>query len=288
MTIPPSIRSIVEQKIKSSFKESVVGGGSINEAFRLDTGARSYFLKVNSAVKFPQLFRKEADGLAAIRQTGTIRVPDVYECFTIDDRQALLMEWIEPGERTPSFWKLFGEQLAALHRHTDTAFGFLEDNYMGSVVQDNSRARDWNEFFIENRLEPLLYSCLEKGLLNQEHLRSFERLFTKLPDIFETIPTPTLVHGDLWSGNFVCDAQSRPVLIDPAVYYGHPAVDLGLTRLFSGFAPDFYEAYRHHSPATTDYAALSDVCNLYPLLLHLLLFGSSYLPRIESILRTTE
>lgn len=257
-----------------------MGGGSINETYRVKSGEETYFCKVNSATKFPQLFRKEKAGLKLIAGQGIIRTPRVLELFEKDEKQLLVLEWIEPGERTTAFWTRFAEQLAQLHQVTQEQHGLDEDNYMGSVPQRNAPATGWITFFRDHRLVTLVEQCRRRHLLHSRHEQSFEKLYHRLPEIFEE-EKPSLLHGDLWSGNFMRDSNSQPVLIDPAVYFGHRSMDLGMTTLFGGFRQPFYEAYHHHFPFPSNYEEQWSVCNLYPLLIHLLLFGSSYCGQIE-------
>ncbi|MGZ3895703.1 MAG: fructosamine kinase family protein [Flavisolibacter sp.] len=287
MNLSTSLQTLLEEKLREqapgSLEEMVaepVGGGSINQTIRVSAGGRLFFCKINSATKFPQLFQREQSGLALLRKQDLIRVPDVLDLFEGLGCQFLLLEWIRQGERTPAFWKKFGAQLAALHQVRGPQFGGPEDNYMGSLPQSNTPEEDWTSFFIRRRLEPMIQRCLEGKLLTATHQKKFERLYHELPGIFDRDQMPSLVHGDLWSGNFMCDDHQQPVLIDPAVYYGHPAVDLGMTRLFGGFPQAFYEAYQYFAPLSFGREEEWAVCNLYPLLIHLFLFGSSYLPQI--------
>jgi fructosamine-3-kinase len=285
-----TIQAIIRQKLEnqytgaSSLQFQSVGGGSINETYRLTFADHALFCKINSASGFPHLFEKERDGLQLLAKQAVIKTPGVIDCFATEDIQVLLLEWIDPGERTKGFWKKFGEQLAALHLATNDCFGLYEDNFMGSVPQGNQLSADWVDFFIRQRLEPLIRICADKKLLMQRHLQQFKRLYRFLAQIFDTRQRPSLLHGDLWSGNFMCNQASEPVLIDPAVYYGHPSVDLGMSTLFGGFRSAFYEAYHHYSPFPKNYEEQWQVSNLYPLLIHLYLFGSSYLSQIEQTL----
>lgn len=186
-----------------------VGGGSINNCYRITAGSKSFFCKVNSASIFPQLFQKEEAGLQTLAATGAIKTPAVVDCFESEGQQILLLEWIEPGERTEDFWTTFGRQLAALHHNSSETFGLHENNYMGSVPQSNRTHKTWAAFFAEERLHPLSKKCFERQLLSRSHLRLLERLQKSLPDFFEPGP-PALLHGDLWSGNFLCDKQGQP------------------------------------------------------------------------------
>lgn len=293
MQISSSIQAIIQKTLSNHFSSvqglrfNPVGGGSINNAYRLSFGYETVFCKVNSATKFPHLFAKEKRGLQSLAEAAQIKTPLVVDCFEEEGHQVLLLEWFDDGSRTEGFWSLFGEQLAALHRITNESFGWTEDNYMGSVPQLNSFHQTWVSFFSTERLLPMVKRCAEKRLLNKNHLSQFESLIKKLPAVFNE-EKPSLLHGDLWSGNFLCNRASEPVLIDPAVYFGHRSVDLAMTTLFGGFRQPFYEAYHYHFPLPSNYEEQWAVCNLYPLLIHLYLFGSSYLPQIEHTLRRFE
>jgi fructosamine-3-kinase len=258
-----------------------IGGGSINDTYSISLpGNQRFFCKVNSASNFPHLFQKENKGLALISEQKIIGTPKVIDQFETNDIQFLLLEWINPGERTSGFWKKFGERLAQLHQKTQDHFGLNEDNYMGNVPQSNKPEAKWVDFFRDQRLKPLVDHCIHAHLLPTKYHKQFNDLYQHLPSIFNTDHIPSLVHGDLWSGNFMCNENSDPILIDPAVYFGHPSIDLGMTTLFGGFDPAFYEAYRYHSPFPYNYKEQWLVCNLYPLLIHLKLFGTSYLSSI--------
>jgi protein-ribulosamine 3-kinase len=265
-------------------KFHLIGGGSINNTYRIDLQNDSYFCKINSATKFPQLFEKECHGLQLINQKGVIKVPETLHCFQSFDHQVLILEWIPQGNRDGKFWERFGQQLAALHQIKNEYFGLSESNYMGSVVQLNEPSLKWELFFYGKRIQPLISRCFDNGALTTKHLAKFDRLFLKLPEIFNDNQIPVLVHGDLWSGNFMCNNASDPVLIDPAVSYSHPSVDLGMSTLFGGFDQRFYKAYQYYNPFPSNYKEQWEVCNLYPLLIHLFLFGSSYLGQIEQTL----
>ncbi|MFT3827382.1 MAG: fructosamine kinase family protein [Chitinophagaceae bacterium] len=262
-----------------------VGGGSINEAYLVQVnGTHKYFVKLNKTALFPGLFSTERNSLVLLGAQKLIRVPQVIAVASIEDQQLVLMEWIEQGGKTTSFWKNFGEQLAGLHRITNHAFGLDIDNYMGFLPQCNTLTADWNQFFEQCRLAPQVQMARDKQLLGKKQISHFERLYSRLAEIFASEP-PALLHGDLWSGNYLCDEQSRPVLIDPAAYYGHRSMDMAMTTLFGGFDEVFYQSYHYHYPLPGNYRLQWEICNLYPLLVHLNLFGESYLP---DILRTIE
>jgi len=267
-------------EITSPLQIRAVGGGSINTAYHLSTNRNQHwFCKINDARRFPDLFVLERQGLALLEATHTVRIPSVIACEIIDQDQLLIMEWIPEGLRNNDFWRRFGEGLAQLHHHSSSSFGLDHNNYMGALPQSNTSSTDWVDFFIHQRLHPQITLAAGKGLLTDVHRQQFQRLYKALTDIFPPEP-PALLHGDLWSGNFLCDAAGSPVLIDPAVYYGHRSMDLAMTTLFGGFERSFYEAYAYHYPFPPNYREQWDICNLYPLLIHLNLFGESYLRNI--------
>jgi protein-ribulosamine 3-kinase len=267
-----------------------ISGGSINETLRITAGNSRFLCKINAARTYPKLFEKEAAGLEAIRQTACISTPRHIGTFYFNDHQILLLQWIDAGRRTIDFWKLFGEQLARMHLWRDTVagyqqtFGFKEDNYMGALPQCNQPMSNWCDFFREQRLKPQLELATKQGLMPSALLADFDKLYQKLPSLFPDEPA-SFLHGDLWSGNFLCNTSNEPVLIDPAVYFGHRSVDLGMTTLFGGFEEAFYEAYAYWYPLPSNYREQWEVCNLYPLLIHLNLFGRTYLSSIDAIVR---
>jgi len=290
------VPAIVDQYLRQTLGKQVspaithidyttIGGGSINDTYRLQTNTgQSFFGKINKAAGLPGLFLTERIGLELIAGTGLIRVPQVIAAGETGSYQVLIMEYVETGLKSGPFWKRFGEKLAALHQVTRPQFGLSTNNYMGALPQQNDPMDDWCAFFRHRRLEPQIKIAVDNRLLGKEQARGFEGLYQQLPSIFEP-EAPALVHGDLWSGNFLCDEHQQPVLMDPAVYYGHRSVDLAMTTLFGGFDPGFYESYQYHHPLPLNYRQQWDICNLYPLLIHLNLFGKGYLP---AILRTIE
>jgi len=262
-----------------------IGGGSINSAYKLVTETGSFFLKVNSATSLPGLFKHEVAGLQTLAATELFRTPKVIQTGESGHHQYLLMEWIEEQEPGKYFWSTFGEALAALHSKTGERFGADTNNYMGAVPQDNTGTEDWVTFFRDRRLAPLISKLLQKGLLENNEATSIEVIYPRLTEVFESDCRPSLLHGDLWSGNFIPAARDQAVLIDPAVYYGNPAMDLGLTTLFGGFPQRFYEAYNSASPLPTNANEQWEVANLYPLLIHMLLFGRSYFSQVRSTIQ---
>lgn len=268
-------------KIHSS---SGVGGGSINLCYRLETNEGLFFVKINDARRYPQMFEKEAMGLEVLAGAGEIPVPEVIGFGENEKDAFLLLKFIRSEARRADFWEDFGHRLAGLHKHSQPTFGLSHDNYIGSLYQSNREHISWEEFFTEERLQPLIRLAFEHREVDQQDVKTFDLFEKKLPVIFPKEP-PALVHGDLWSGNYMVNESGNAVIIDPAVYYGHREMDLGMSQLFGGFHPRFYEAYHDAYPLQPGWQERLDYCNLYPLLVHVNLFGRSYLGQIRSILR---
>jgi protein-ribulosamine 3-kinase len=274
-----------KQDVPAFLQFTSVGGGSINTAYQVSVNDKTkVFLKLNKADRYPHLFQKEKEGLMFLSAQHCIKIPSVLFCGTYEDEQILLLEWVHTGSRTDSFWKKFGEQLALLHHCSQQQFGFTTDNYMGALAQANNWTDNWTDFFIHQRLLPQIQLASQQNLLPAPYVDLFQQLYKGLGTIFPKEP-PSLLHGDLWSGNFMCNEQSQPVLIDPAVYYGHRSMDLAMTTLFGGFDKEFYDAYHYHFPLPSNYEEQWEICNLYPLLIHLNLFGQSYLGDIAGTLK---
>jgi fructosamine-3-kinase len=263
---------------------SSVGGGSINDAFRFETNCGSYFIKKNSASRFPQMFDKEISGLQLLDSVKEIPVPEVIGSGESGDEAFLALRFIESAGKSKYFWEDFGKRLANLHRHSSTFFGLDHDNFIGSLFQSNRKHDHWADFFREERLEVQVKLARDHGKLCRETINAFEKFYLKIHEIFPNEP-PAIIHGDLWGGNFMVNENGEAVIIDPAVYYGHREMDLAMSQLFGGFDSRFYEAYHHQYPLEKGWQQRMDYCNLYPLMVHVNLFGGGYLGSVNSILR---
>ncbi len=261
-----------------------MGGGSINTAHRLYSNLGRWVVKVNHAERYPGLFAAEADGLERLRATGAVRVPVVVGHGEDHDDAFLLMEHIDGGLPTTASWETLGRAVAGLHRHTATGFGLERDNYIGSLPQRNTREAEWPAFLVQHRLEPLVRQARDAHRLDAAMVRRFERLHGRIGGYFPTEP-PALLHGDLWSGNVLHAADGTPVLIDPAVYHGHREMDLAMARLFGGFDEAFFDAYQAAYPLGPGFADRVELAQLYPLLVHVLLFGGGYTTQMDMVLR---
>ena len=282
-----SVESLLSAKIGMDVlitESKAIGGGCINEAFTLKTTAGKFFIKYNSALAFPFMFEREAEGLKILANTNTIAIPEIIGTSETGKTAYLIIKFIESGTRGRGFWTDFGTKLANLHRNTIDYFGLDTDNYIGSRVQSNKKHQDFIEFFIEERIEPQLEKARNKGEFSQSDTRYFNSLYKSLHNIFP-FEKPALIHGDLWSGNFMITNDGSPCLIDPAVYYGHREADIAMTQLFGGFQPEFYHAYNLEWPMEKDWQKRIDIFNLYPLLVHVNLFGGSYASQVMRIIR---
>jgi fructosamine-3-kinase len=264
---------------------SLSGGGCINNGGRLSTSKEEYFLKWNDRDKYPGMFLAEGKGLELLKNSKALRIPSVIEIGETANHQFILLEYVLEKPKQKNFWETVGEGLSKQHQQKSSAFGLDHDNYIGSLRQKNQYSNDWINFFIEQRLNAQLKLALRDGKIPVSVASQFDALFKKLPSLLP-IEKPALLHGDLWSGNLITDNNGAPCLIDPAVYYGNREAEIAFTRLFGGFSAAFYEAYNANYPLLTGHEKRADLYNLYPLLVHVNLFGGGYASRVVSILRS--
>ena len=289
--LPNELRKSIENALSTVTGNPVqisesnsIGGGCINEAYSLKTNVGKYFIKYNSATEFPGMFEKEASGLKLLAETNTICIPEVICAGESWKHAFLLQKFIEPGSQYQDFWHNFGTLLSDLHRNTSDSFGLDHDNYIGSMFQENKQQPDFINFFITQRLEPQLKIARNQSAFSQSDTRYFDSLFKSLHNIIP-IEKPALLHGDLWIGNFMVNASGAPCVFDPAVYYGHREADIAMTKLFGGFSPEFYHVYNNSWPMEKNWQKRVDIFNLYPLLVHVNLFGGSYALQVLRIIR---
>ncbi len=257
-----------------------VGGGCINSAYVLEGGERRYFVKTNRASAL-EMFQAEAEGLAELARAHAVRVPQPVCAGLTGDSAYLVMEHIPLGGNQGKAAERFGRELAALHRTTADTFGWHRNNTIGSTPQINSVTRDWPEFWRIRRIGYQLSVAAGNGYGGRLQ-RQGERLLADMGAFFSDYrPEPSLLHGDLWSGNHAVDDRGNPVMFDPATYYGDRETDLAMTELFGGFTPAFYQAYRESWSLDPGYTVRRMLYNLYHVLNHLNLFGGGYRAQAE-------
>lgn len=255
-----------------------VTGGCINNAVQVITNNGAYFLKSNSS-NLSGMFIAEKQGLAILKKYSSIISPQVIATDTLENKSYLLTEWLTKGTPNPLFWERFAKNLALQHQITSPCFGLDHDNFIGSLTQSNIQHAKWHDFFIAERLTPQLKLASSKKLIGKEVRSKFESLFQKLVNLIPD-EKPALLHGDLWSGNFMITESGEAAIFDPAVHYGHRETEIAFTNLFGGFDQRFYAAYYEYQPLEPGFEDRVDIHNLYPLLVHVNLFGSAYLSGI--------
>ena len=260
-----------------------ISGGDISTAYKIETDSNNFFLKTNSHPAAIKMFMSEKEALTTISETKTIETPKVYECNSINNQAFLLLQYIESKSPEQNDFKVFASKLAQLHSISSTFFGFSNHNFIGSLHQNNTTHNNWCDFYIKERLLPQLNLAYSKGLLNSNEIPDPEILKSVCSPVFEEVK-PSLLHGDLWSGNYLISKSGIPFLIDPAIYFGHSEVDIAMSKLFGGFLPEFYKEYYKHIPQDHFTDKRIELYQLYYLLVHLNLFGKLYYSNVKSIL----
>ncbi len=262
-----------------------VGGGSINAAGRLAIAGREFFVKLDDA-RGLDMFEAEAAALDALAACPALRVPAVVTVGRVDGHAYLALEYIVLRPLDPATGRRLGRGLAALHGMTAERHGWWRDNTIGLTPQSNRRTTDWTAFWRDERLAPQLAMARERGG-GPRLERLGERLLEALPGLLDGHePVPSLLHGDLWSGNAAADPEGRPVVYDPASYYGDRETDLAMSELFGGFPPAFHAAYREAWPIDDGYERRKALYMLYHVLNHYTLFGGGYLARACALIET--
>ena len=274
-------KQIIREELNSNIKKlSQLGGGSINSVFLVELEKSTIVLKINDSLKFPGMFENEKKGLLKLNKSGVITPQVIFE-RSKDNLAFLALEYVPNGNLKN--WELFGKKLAILHTNKNEFFGLDYDNYIGSLKQINKNENNWKDFYSNQRLLHVTKFAFDKELLSKTDSKKLEEICLKL-DEYIPFSKPSLIHGDLWSGNLIFDGQGKPVFIDPAIYYGHPEMDWAMLSLFGSYPEAAMKSYCNIIPIENNYFEREKIYQLYPLLVHLILFGKSYYRNISEIL----
>ena len=278
----------LQSKLNSIFGKIIdvkpLSGGSINNAYQITTAQNLFFLKTNTADFAFQMFQVEAKGLQILKETKTIKIPNIIDFGKIENTAFVILDFLKTDHISDIFWEKFGRQLAMLHQQSASKFGLDHSNFIGSLPQSNKLKDTWVDFFIEERILPQIVLAEKKGILPSFIRIQFDTLLKKLNEIFPE-EEPALIHGDLWSGNFIKGKNQTPILIDPSTYYGHREMDLAMSYLFGGFDQRFYKSYQDTFPLQPNFVNRVKIYQLYYLMVHVNLFGVGYVSSVEDILR---
>jgi protein-ribulosamine 3-kinase len=261
----------------------VISGGNTSNAVRLETNEGFFFVKWNESQP-EDYFVTEAKGLQLLHEISGIKTPEVFGFGQKYNKSYLILEFITTLPPEEKFWENLGIATAHLHQHTAKQFGLSRDNYIGSLRQNNAFEANWTDFFVQKRLLPQAGLAYYNGEISLPTLHRIEKLAAQLPSLLP--PTkPALLHGDFWAGNVLTGTNQQAVFIDPAVYYGCHEAEIAFTKLFGGFESIFYETYQAINPLEQGFEDRVGIYNLYPLLIHVNLFGSGYLSGVEKVLK---
>jgi fructosamine-3-kinase len=285
--VSPELASAIGAKLGAPVDAAApLSGGDINQAYRVRLGdGRSVFVKANPRLG-PAVFQIEARGLDWLREPGALRIPRVLA--VADETSSigfLVLELLESSRPRPGFDEQLGRGLARLHEARPQGFGLDHDNFIGSLPQANGPLSTWAEFFRERRLLPQFERAVRAARLSPGVVRQLNRLFDRLEERVGPSEPPARLHGDLWGGNLHIGPEGEPCLIDPACYGGHREVDLAMMRLFGGFSERVFAAYAETSPLADGHEERVPLYQLYPLLVHVNLFGGGYVGSVERALR---
>ncbi len=273
------IAYLEKQLLEKICKVTPLAGGDINEVYALETSTQKFVVKTNSASRFPAMFEAETKGLTFLRDSNTFTVPKVIFVGEYNDTAVLILSYMHQNVACKDFWQIFGRSLARLHQYTDPQFGFENDNYIGSLPQYNARCGTSLLFYRTQRLQPQFDLALQHGFIFK-HLDPF---YKTLEDIIPE-ESSSLIHGDLWNGNYIIDTTGNPCLIDPAIAFASREMDIAMMHLFGGFKNEVFDAYQEAFPLVEGWKTRLPLWQLYYILVHLNLFGSSYYNRAQKII----
>ncbi len=280
--IDQQISNVIAKKFETIDRTSV-SGGCINQGYKITNGSQTFFVKLNRASQLA-MFEAEALGLKELSATDTILVPKPICYGVASDSAYIVLEWLELGRAKGESWQKMGQKLAKLHQvRKSTAFGWERNNTIGATPQINTWTTDWTDFFTQHRIGYQLQLAKQRG----GNFPQGDRLLAAIPELLANHhPQPSLVHGDLWSGNAAVTQSGEPVIFDPATYWGDREVDVAMTELFGGFPSEFYQGYNQTFPLEADYKQRKVLYNLYHILNHFNLFGGGYESQANQMMRS--
>lgn len=264
------------------YSSNELGGGCIHHAHRVESNKGTFFLKWNTKDQ-EHNFEVEEKGLYKLAETNTIHTPRPMQRGGVGNLVYLALEFIDQGQPKAKFWEHFGSQLALLHRNSSDYFGLEYNNYIGSLAQSNVQHSDWLRFFIEQRIQAVFQKAYDAGYFGKEWTSKFDQFFKQLEAYFPD-EKPALIHGDLWGGNYMVNVQGEVSFFDPAIYYANREIELAFMTLFDRQPDNFYEAYNESFPLSPGWQNRLDTYNLYPLLVHVVLFGGGYVKSVKQII----
>ena len=274
------LNEIIHDTIEST---ASILGGDIHEARKLKGKNQHYFLKLNKLPNTLRMFHAEKDGLQVIKMLGAVETPEVIAIGQWESMSYLVLSFVDEGYMDDHFWISFARDLARLHQCSRESFGYEKSNFIGWLVQSNASHPAWDKFYVEERILPQMKMGVDKGLLYKEDINDINALCLKIGEICPNEP-PSLIHGDLWQGNFLASQSGSVILIDPAISYSHREMDLAMAKLFGGFSNEFFSAYHEAYPLEPGFEDRIAVYQLYYLMVHLNLFGKSYAPAVRKII----
>ena len=260
-----------------------VSGGDINDAYKIVTKEETFFAKVNTGNNSKAILKTEALGLELLKAKGNINVPEVILLENLNHKTVLILNWIDIGYSSSETSLNFATQLARLHQTYNSKFGLDFDNFIGTLTQINNYTDEWLEFYNLNRIQYQLKLAIDTGQLETNEIKKSHKMFRNIEQDFPMVK-PSLLHGDLWSGNYIINKNSQVIFIDPAVYFGHREIDIAMMKLFGGFDNEIYSIYNSIMPLDHDWQNRLKFYQLYYILVHVNLFGGSYTNSARSIL----
>lgn len=258
-------------------------GGCISHAAELVTAEGRFFIKWIKATGV-NMYPTELRDLTTLAGKSSLKIPKPIHQGEARGQYYFLMEALQEENQTAGFWEHLGIGLAELHRNSADAHGLAYDNFIGSLPQTNAANVSWHTFFVEERLNAQLEMALERRWVDADFAKQFTKIYDKIPGLIPDLP-PSLMHGDLWSGNIMATKGNIAALIDPAVCYGSREIELAFTHLFGGFDARFYESYHEAFPLPPGFNSRIEIYNLYPLMVHVNIFGTSYLRAVQDTIK---